>query len=52
MTNIQIELSKNVDYPREKLGKYIWNLEEDDNHVTGFADSIEECFEEIIRNRK
>lgn len=51
MTNIQIQLSKDVDYPREKLGKYIWNLEEGDNHVTGFADSIGECFEEIIRNR-
>ena len=23
---IEIELSKNVDYPGEKLGEYIWNL--------------------------
>ena len=31
---IEIELSKNVDYPDEKLGEYIWNLKEGDNHVT------------------
>ena len=50
MMKIQIELSKDVDYPSDKLGKYIWNLEESDNHVTGFCDSIGECFEEIIRH--
>ena len=49
---IQIELSKDVDYPGEKLGEYIWNLEQPDNHVTGFADSIGECFEEIIRYKQ
>tara|TARA_B100000073_G_scaffold293461_1_gene257111 strand:+ start:318 stop:470 length:153 start_codon:yes stop_codon:yes gene_type:complete len=48
---IQIELSKDVNYPGEILGKYIWNLEEGDNHVTGFCDSVKECFQEIIRNR-
>ena len=48
---IEIELSKNVDYPDEKLGEYIWNLKEGDNHVTGFCDSVGECFEEIIRHR-
>ena len=48
---IEIELSKNVDYPGQKLGDYIWNLEESDNHVTGFCDSIGECFVEIIRHR-
>ena len=47
---VQIELSKDVDYPSKKLGKYIWNLEESNNHVTGFCDSIGECFEEIIRH--
>ncbi len=38
----------------EKLdtGKFIWNLEEGKNHVTGFADSIGECFEEIVRYRE
>jgi len=48
---IQIELSKDVNYPGEILGEYIWNLEEGDNHVTGFCDSVKECFQEIIRNR-
>ena len=48
---IKIELSKNVDYPGEKLGEYIWNLKEGDNHITGFCDSVGECFEEIIRHR-
>ena len=51
VVKIEIELSKNVDYPGEKLGKYIWNLEEGDNHVTGFCDSVGECFEEIIRHK-
>ena len=46
---IQIELSKDVDYQGEKLGKYIWNLEEKNNHVTGFSDTLEECFVEIMR---
>ena len=45
---IEIEPSKNVDYLGEK---YIWNLEEGNNHVTGFCDSVGECFEEIIRHR-
>ena len=48
---IEIELSKNVDYPGEKLGEYIWNLKEGDNHITGFCDSIGRYFEEIIRHR-
>ena len=48
---IEIEPSENVDYLGEKLGEYIWNLEEDNNHVTGFCDSVGECFEEIIRHR-
>ena len=48
---IEIELSKDVDFPGEKLGEYIWNLEEVGNHVTGFCDSVGECFEEIIRHR-
>lgn len=48
---IEIEPSKNVDYIGEKLGEYIWNLEEGNNHVTGFCDSVGECFEEIIRHR-
>jgi hypothetical protein len=47
--NIQIELSKDVDYQGKKLGKYIWNLEEKNNHVTGFSDTLEECFVEIMR---
>ena len=47
--NIQIELSKDVDYPGQKLGKYIWNLEEPGNHVTGFCDTLEDCFVEIMR---
>ena len=47
--NIQIELSKDVDYQDQKLGKYIWNLEEKNNHVTGFCDSLDECFVEIVR---
>jgi hypothetical protein len=38
----------------EKLddGSFIWNLEEGKNHVTGYANSIGECFEEIIRHRE
>ena len=48
---IEIELSKNVDYSGEILGEYIWNLEEGDNHVTGFCNSIGQCFEEIIRHK-
>jgi len=51
---IEIELSKDVDYQGyqgQKLGKYIWNLEEGTNHVTGFGDSLEECFKEIVRFR-
>ena len=34
---IEIELSKDVNYPGEILGEYIWNLEEGDNHVMDFA---------------
>ena len=45
---IQIELSKDVDYPSDKLGKYIWNLEESTIMLL-ICDSIGECFEEIIR---
>lgn len=48
---IEIELSKNVEYKGEKLGEYIWSLEEGSNHVTGFGDSLEECFKEIVRFR-
>ena len=48
---IEIELSKNVDYSGEILGEYIWNLEEGDNHVTGFCNSIGQCFEEIFRHK-
>ncbi len=48
---IQIELSKDADYPGEILGEYIWNLEEGTNHVTGFCDTLEECFEEILRHK-
>ncbi len=48
---IEIELSKHVDYPKEKLGKFIWNYIEDGSHITGFGDSIGECFEEIVRYR-
>ena len=48
---IEIEFSKDVDYPKEKLGTFIWNYIEDDCHITGFGDSIRECFEEIIRYR-
>ncbi len=47
--NIQIELSKDVNYQGLKLGKYIWNLEETNNHVTGFCDKLEKCFVEIMR---
>ena len=48
---IEIELSKNVDYPKEKLGKFIWNYIEDGRNITGFGDSIGECFEKIVRCR-
>ncbi len=37
---IEIEFSKDVDYPVEE-----------ECHITGFGDSIGECFEEIIRYR-
>ena len=44
---IEIELSKNVDYPGEKLGEYIWNLKEGNNHITGFCDSVGECLKKL-----
>ena len=48
---IEIEFSKDADYSGEILGDFIWNYIEDGTHITGFGDSIGECFEEIIRHR-
>ena len=45
---IEIELSKNVDYSGEILGEYIWNLEEGDNHVTGFAIQLDNVLKKLL----
>ena len=49
LTEFIIELSANVEYKLPKLGKYIWSIWNERDHITGFADTKYECLFETSR---